>query len=248
MITSGTSLRHGALACLVSTLLACAPSSPPDAPTERREHAHAHGAPHEHEASGHPHPGHHRFESADEWARHFESPERDAWQKPDAVVDLVGLGAAQTLADIGSGTGYFAVRFARKAPQGRVYGVDIEPDMVRYMTERGRREQLANFTPVLASLDDARLPAPVDVVFLCDTYHHIEQRTAYFQKIVPSLKPGGRVVIVDFKKIETPVGPRLEHRVTPAQVDTELAPAGLRRTHLDEQTLPYQYILTYERG
>lgn len=204
---------------------------------------------HKHEHHGHDHRAGapHRFENAEEWAKHFEGPERDAWQKPDAVVEAVHLGPAQSLADIGAGTGYFAVRFAKKAPGGKVFAVDIEPDMVRFMTERGAREKLANLVPVLGSASDPKTPSSVDVVFVCDTYHHIEQRGAYFEKVAASLAAGGRLVIVDFKATDTPVGPPLAMRVAPAQIDAELAPVGFKRVSLDEATLPYQYIVVYSR-
>lgn len=248
----------------------CAPGEPPHNPHEHRndvppQHTHGpdghhdHKGGHEHGGHGHEHGGHghehgghdhrggapHRFENAEQWAKHFEGPERDAWQKPDAVVAAVGLGPAQSLADIGAGTGYFSVRFAAKAPGGKVFGVDIEPDMIRYMKERASREKLANLVPVLGSPSDPAIPSRVDVIFVCDTYHHIEQRTAYFQKIASSLAPGGRLVIVDFKAMDTPVGPPLAMRVAPAQIDTELAPAGFKRSSLDETTLPHQYIAVY---
>jgi ubiquinone/menaquinone biosynthesis C-methylase UbiE len=237
-------------------LLSVACSKPPPAPPHHphaghspHDPAHSHGQGHGH-GNGHDHRdgAPHRFENADEWAKRFESPERDAWQKPDAVVAWVGLGASQSLADIGAGTGYFSVRFARQAPRGSILGVDIEPDMVRYMNERARRDGIANLTAILGATDAPRLPAPVDVVFVCDTYHHIEQRTAYFQKVAASLKPAGRLIIVDFKAADTPVGPPLAMRVAPSQIDTELAPAGFRRVRTDEQTLPHQYMLAYERS
>lgn len=234
---------------LALLFMACSQPPPAHPHTDHGQHAPDHAPDHNH-GGGHDHRNGapHRFENADEWAKRFEGPERDAWQKPDAVVAWVALGAAQSLADIGAGTGYFAARFARQAPRGSVLGVDIEPDMIRYMNERARREGLPNFTALLGATDDPRLPAPVDVVFVCDTYHHIEQRTAYFKKVAASLKPAGRLIIVDFKAVDTPVGPPLAMRVAPPQIDAELAPAGFRRARTDEQTLPHQYMLAYERS
>jgi ubiquinone/menaquinone biosynthesis C-methylase UbiE len=188
---------------------------------------------------------HKRFENAAEWEKHFEGPERDAWQHPDTVVSLLALRPGDRVADIGAGTGYFSVRLARAVPQGKVWAVDIEPDMVRHLGERARRESLANLEPVLGVGEDPRLRGPLDVIFVCDTYHHIANRTAYFARVAPLLAPSGRLVIVDFKQGEQPVGPPPEARVPPAEIDAELAPAGFRRTALDEATLPYQYIATY---
>jgi cyclopropane fatty-acyl-phospholipid synthase-like methyltransferase len=206
----------------------------PQGPRGHGHHDHRAGAPH-------------RFENAEEWAKHFEGPERDAWQKPEAVLAAVGLKPSQSLADIGAGTGYFAARFARQATGGKVFAIDIEPDMIRYLSERATRENLPPLKAVLATPSDPSIPAPVDVVFTCNTYHHIEDRTAYFRKVAASLAPGGRLVIVDFKAMDTPVGPPLAMRIAPAQLDAELSAAGFQRASLDESTLPHQYIAIYTR-
>ena len=144
------------------------------------------------------HAGHHehRFKDAERWARAFDDPERDAWQKPDEVIRALALPPDAVVADIGSGTGYFAVRLARAVPRGHVYGADLEPDMVKYLAERGRREAITNLTAVQAAPDDPRLPRPVDLVLLVDTYHHVAERPAYFARLRRSLKPDGRVAII----------------------------------------------------
>jgi len=148
----------------------------------------------------------HGFSDAEKWARIFDDPEREAWQKPDEVVRTLRPPADATVADIGAGTGYFAVRLARAVPKGKVFAVDVAPDMVRYLAERTKREGLANLTPVQATPSNPKLPAPVDIVLLVNTYHHIPWRVEYFRHLRASLKPGGRVAIIDFR-VESPVGP-----------------------------------------
>ena len=125
----------------------------------------------------------HKFSGAEHWAKVFDDPERDKWQKPHEVITALRLAPDQSVADIGAGTGYFAVRFAHMLPQGRVYAVDVEPDMVKYLGERAKKENLANLTAVAGTPDDARIPAPVDLVILVDVYHHIDQRADYFRKL-----------------------------------------------------------------
>lgn len=209
------------LLALVLPLVGCggggSASSPPAGP-RHGEHVHGH---HGH-AGGH---GHHRFEDAERWAEVFDDPARDAWQKPDEIVAALALARDARVADVGAGTGYFAVRLARVVPDGKVYGVDIEPDMVRYMTERAQREGLTNLTAVLGAADDAHIPEPVDVVLVVDTYHHIADRVAYFARLGASLRPGGRLVIVDFT-LESPMGPPPEMRIPLDRVLAELAEAG----------------------
>jgi cyclopropane fatty-acyl-phospholipid synthase-like methyltransferase len=147
------------------------------------------------------------------------------------------------VADIGSGTGYFAVRIARAVPRGRVYGADLEPDMVRFLNARAAREGLPNLASHVASADNPKLPAPVDLALVVDTYHHIANRSRYFERLRKSLKPGGRVAIVDFK-LDSPVGPPRRHRIEPAQVKAEMERAGYRVAE-QPAVLPYQYLLVF---
>ncbi len=186
----------------------------------------------------------HRFRDAERWARVFDDPARDAWQKPDEVIGALGLEADDVVADIGSGTGYFAARLAAAVPKGRVYGVDLEPDMVDYLAERARREQLPNLVAIQGSADDPRLPDPVDLILLVDTYHHIEDRERYFRKLLPSLAPGGRVAIIDFR-MESPVGPPRSARIEPQRVIDELRAAGFRAVQ-SHDFLPHQYFLVFQ--
>ena len=117
------------------------------------------------QAQGHAHRGaaDHRFDDAERWAQVFDDPARDAWQQPDAVIRALKLAPDAVVADIGAGTGYFAVRLARAVPKGRVIGVDVSHDMVRYLGERAKREGLANLSAQLGGADGPRLAAPVDL-------------------------------------------------------------------------------------
>ena len=194
------------------------------------------------------HPGgdhyHRRFEGAEHWARIFDDPARDAWQKPDEVIAALALPPSARVADLGAGTGYFAVRIARRVPAGAVYALDVEEDMVRYLGERAAREGLANLTPVLATPAEPRIPEPVDLVLVVDTYHHIGDRVGYFRRLADSLRPGGRLVIIDFTR-ESPMGPPLEHRIAPEIVAQELAQAGYAQSQA-HSLLPNQYFLVFE--
>jgi cyclopropane fatty-acyl-phospholipid synthase-like methyltransferase len=190
-----------------------------------------------------PHTHEHRFSGAERWARVFDDPARDRWQKPDEVIAALAFAPDATVADIGAGTGYFAARLARALPKGRVYAVDIEPDMVRYLGERARRERLPNLQPVLGKPDDPQLPEAVDGVLIVDTYHHIGDRIAYFERLRARLKPGGQVAIVDFT-LESPVGPPRNARIAAQQVREEMQRAGyaLAARH---DFLPHQYFLVF---
>jgi cyclopropane fatty-acyl-phospholipid synthase-like methyltransferase len=190
-----------------------------------------------------PHTHQHSFAGAEHWAQVFDDPARDAWQKPHQVVESLKLAPDAVVADIGAGTGYFAVRLAHMTPKGRVYAVDIEPDMIKYVGERAQKSGLANLTPVLAAPDDPRLPAKVDLVLKVDTYHHIGQRDAYFRKLAGYLKPGGAVAIIDFTKT-SPVGPPPESRLAPGDVKAEMQRAGYALAQ-EYTFLPNQYFLVF---
>lgn len=190
-----------------------------------------------------PHTHEHRFSGAERWARVFDDPTRDRWQKPDEVIAALAFAPDATVADIGAGTGYFAARLARALPKGRVYAVDIEPDMVRYLGERARRERLPNLQAVLGKPDDPQLPEAVEGVLIVDTYHHIGDRIAYFERLRARLKPGGQVAIVDFT-LESPVGPPRNARIAAQQVREEMQRAGYALA-AQHDFLPHQYFLVF---
>jgi SAM-dependent methyltransferase len=189
------------------------------------------------------HMGRH-FDDAERWAKEFDDPARDAWQMPDRVIEALGLRSGQSVADIGAGTGYFSSRLARVAAAPAVYAVDIEPSMVAYLRGRAAKEGLKNLTAVQAGESGPNLPAPVDTILIVDTYHHIPDRVAYFTRLKGSLKPGGALAIVDFRK-DAPSGPPVEFRFTPEQISAELDKAGfvLAKQH---DFLPRQIFLVYQ--
>lgn len=184
----------------------------------------------------------HRFESAEDWAKRFEDPERDAWQLPDQIVKQLCSRADLKIADIGSATGYFPVRFAKACPEGQVFGADIEPDMVFYLNDRARKDGLGNLVSVLAAPEDPHLPTQVDLVFICNTYHHINGRRDYFRRLQSQLLPGGKVAIVDFR-VDSKRGP--PHKLAQKIVVEEMTAAGYGITEKHE-FLPDQYFLVFE--
>ena len=170
----------------------------------------------------------------------LEDPSRDEWQKPHNVVMALGLKPTDTVADIGAGTGYFARRFALHA--GKVYAVDIDEKLLA----AARIKAPANLETVLATPDAPRLPQQsTDVIFFCDVLHHIENRPAYYAKLAKVLKPGGRIVVIDFYKRPLPAGPPPAMKLSDQEVIVEFQKAGFAlKKRLD--TLPYQYFLFFE--
>jgi len=201
-----------------------------------------HGGHHAHDATVC-----HRFDDAEAWAERFDAPERDEWQRPDVVINVLGIHAGQNVADIGAGTGYFTIRMSPVVgAEGRVFAVDVEPAMLEYIRERAAKIGLANVEPILATADAPGIdPSSVDLVFICDTWHHISNRLHYIDELRAVLQPGGRVAIVDFKPGNLPVGPPQGHKLAREAVIAEFTEAGWKlREQLD--VLPYQYMLVFE--
>ena len=188
---------------------------------------------------------HHRFDDVEKWARVFEDTARDEWQMPNEVIETIGIAKGTVIADIGSATGYFPVRFARVATEGRVYGIDIESNLVDYLNARAAREKLPNLKSILGDPDDPKIPERVDLVFICDTYHHIHKRGKYFENLKKYMQPEGRLVIVDFRKGDLPVGPKDEMKLAEEEVVRELTAVGYRSQPNSAQ-LPYQYVLVFD--
>ena len=190
---------------------------------------------------------HHPFTGVEKWVAIFDDPKRDEWQKPQQVVDALGLRPGQIVADLGAGTGYFE-RYLSKAvaPGGFVLAIDTEPEMVEHLGERALKEKTPNVVPVLARPEEPFLPpGRADCVLIVDTYHHIDDRLEYFRRMRATLAPSGRVVVIDFHKRDMPVGPPLQHKLAREFVLDEMKQAGFRLA--DEKTfLPYSYFLIFQ--
>ena len=140
------------------------------------------------------------------YIQHLEDPSRAAWQKPEEVVRALNLKSGEKIADIGAGSGYFTLPFAREVgPAGKVYAVDIDREMLAYIEQRAKQENLQNIRTILAGAHDPELPpASVDLIFICATLHHITDRAKYYPLLAKALRPGGRVVNIDFQKRRLP--------------------------------------------
>jgi ubiquinone/menaquinone biosynthesis C-methylase UbiE len=190
---------------------------------------------------------HHRHGDPQAYIASLDDPARDAYQKPDEVMKALGLRPGETVADIGAGSGYFTFRFARAVGStGRVFAVDVSPDMIRHLNHRLRDEKIGNVVTVLSDPDDPLLPdGSVDRIVIVDTWHHIEDHAKYLARLKPMLKPGGQVVHIDFqKRDDVPVGPPAAMKIAREEVLREMASAGFRLA-AEHTFLPYQYFLVF---
>jgi ubiquinone/menaquinone biosynthesis C-methylase UbiE len=174
----------------------------------------------------------------------LEDPGRLRWQRPTRLVETLRLRRGQTVAEIGAGSGYLVRRLARAVGRrGRVFAVDAEPRMLPILIERLRRGGISNVTPVLGRDDDPLLPGrSCDLILVVNTYHHFPGGPRYLRRLRQLLRPGGRLVNVDFHRRETPVGPPLERRVAREVFLRDARRAGFRLVR-EASFLPYQYCL-----
>lgn len=175
----------------------------------------------------------------------LERPERERDERPDQVVERLGLEPDDVVADVGAGTGYFTFRLSRAVADGRVYAVDLQPQMLTMLEERRRQLGAENVSLVRSSTTDSNLPAACcDLVLMVDVYHELSQPREMMASIVRALAPGGRVVLVEYRGEDPSVRILPLHKMTEAQARREMAAAGLVwRDTLD--FLPTQHVLIF---
>ena len=155
--------------------------------------------------------------------QYLEEPDRSEWQMPERVIETLRLRESDVVADIGAGTGYFSRRFARQV--AHVYAEDVDPEALSFL----RREALANVTVVPGKPENPMLPPnSCNVVFICDVLHIVKKRSVFLNNVVPALKRGGKVVIIDFYRRELPVGPPLWAKLSEQEVKEDFLKAAFR--------------------
>jgi predicted methyltransferase len=192
---------------------------------------------------------HERMPSVMEYLDRLDRPERDQDQKPAQVIDALELKPGMAVADLGAGSGYFTRRFVQAVTErGKVYVIDVEPEALKHIEESlVHMHQPYETEFVLARPDNPKIPfESVDLIFVCNTYHHLEDRAVYFRNTRSSLKPGGRIAIVDFYHDDRSgdLGFPKRHLVPRDKVVEEMTEAGYHL--IKEHTfLPKQYFLEF---
>jgi ubiquinone/menaquinone biosynthesis C-methylase UbiE len=178
----------------------------------------------------------------------LEDPKRDAYQKPQEVLAALAPKPGEIIADIGAGSGYFALRLAQQVgAAGHVYGVDISPDMIRHLNQRIHEAGLVNISTILAQPDNPLLPRPVDRVLFVNVWHHVEGQAGYLELLKKTLKPGGQIVMIDFHKRDLPVGPPAAMKIAREDLIRQMTSQGFE-VRTEHTFLPYQYFLVFERN
>jgi ubiquinone/menaquinone biosynthesis C-methylase UbiE len=179
----------------------------------------------------------------------LEMPDRDLWQLPEQIMDVLGIAEASVVADVGAGSGWFTVRLARRVgPNGRVFSQDVQSEMLNAISRRVLREGLTNVTPIQGYGSDPRLPSnTLDGIVLVGVYYEIADKITMLRNLGKALKPQGRIGVIDFKLQGGGPGPPMEERIDPKIVVRDAAAAGLQL--LSQETfLPYQYLLVFSKA
>ena len=183
----------------------------------------------------------HRHEVA-ELIKRFESKERDEYQQPEKVLNYIGELEGKKVMDIGAGSGYFSVKLAAKGAQ--VIAADVNQEFLDHIEKRIEDEKLDVIECRKIPYDSPALDAgEVDLVLIVNTYHHIEDRIAYFKKVKDGLNKNGELVVIDFFKKELPMGPSVDHKISREIVVQELQAAGFKIEEVLLDLLPYQYLI-----
>ena len=177
-----------------------------------------------------------------EW---LERPERQQEERTDLLLDILDLKPTDVVADIGAGTGYFSFRLARAVPQGKVLAVDIQPEMIDFLNEGIKKENVPNVEPVLGTITDPKLPAnSVDLALMVDAYHEFSNPREMGIALARSLKPGGRIVLVEYRAEDPNVPIKEHHKMSVMQANREMTALGLKLLKNDTR-LPQQHVLIF---
>jgi ubiquinone/menaquinone biosynthesis C-methylase UbiE len=176
-------------------------------------------------------------------------PEREAEEHPDAALDAIGIARGSTVADIGAGAGYMTWRLAeRVGPAGKVYAVDIQQGMLDLLRKNMEQRNIRNVEAILGAADDLRLSrSAIDLVLMVDVYHEFSEPQQMLRHIRESLKPGGRMILLEYRAEDPKVPIRPEHKMTVEQAKAEIEPEGFRLGRLIEE-LPRQHILVFRKS
>lgn len=201
-----------------------------------------------HGSMGHQHGDKHRpFGSVKKYIAHLDRKDRGSWQKPDAVIQKLALKPQAVVADVGAGSGYFALRIAKQLPKGRVIAIDVEPKMLSHIQQRAKALKLTNVTTVQATASDPKVGNQADLVLVADVLHHVPDQPAWLGRLFKAMKPGARLAIIEFKEGDLPKGPPAHIKIPRAKLLKLLTTAGFVKPVVDDKLLPYQLLVVLEK-
>jgi SAM-dependent methyltransferase len=181
-----------------------------------------------------------------EW---LERSERELEELPETALDKIGVKPGMTVADVGAGVGYFTIRLAKRVgPKGKVYAIDVQPEMLAVLKDRLAKAKASNVVPLLGSETDPKLPAnSFDLILMVDVYHELSQPQRMLQKMLAALKPDGHLVLLEYRKEDPHIPIRSEHKMSVAEAKAEVEAEGFRLESVLKD-LPRQHILLFRKN
>jgi ubiquinone/menaquinone biosynthesis C-methylase UbiE len=185
------------------------------------------------------------FADTQKYIDFLERGDRAIWQKPDAIIQELHLSGTEKIADVGAGSGYFTFRFARALPQGMVCAIDIEPEMLRHIHHKAMTEGVNNVEVIKSTPDDPKVPADVDLVFVCDVIHHVKNQKMWLQQLSRQMKRGAHVVVIEFKEGDLPEGPPASVKIPKKKLIALITENNFKLETEKSDFLPYQEFLIF---
>lgn len=188
------------------------------------------------------------FEQTEQYIQFLERPDRAEWQKPEDVIDAIGLSGNERIFDLGAGSGYFTFRFSKRLKNGgHVYAGDVEPEMIRHIHHKSMLENIQNIEVKLIDPAKPEIPGDVDIIFMCDVLHHVPNPVEWMTHVSKQIKPGTRFYMIEFHEGDIPQGPPDSAKIPKEKLIHYAQQAGLKLNREIEDILPYQVFLEFSK-
>jgi ubiquinone/menaquinone biosynthesis C-methylase UbiE len=188
------------------------------------------------------------FADVQKYIDFLERSDRAVWQKPAAVVEELQLSGMEKIADVGAGSGYFTFRLARAVPQGMVYAIDTEPEMLRHIHHKAMSESAHNIEVIKSTADDPAVPSDADLVFVCNTLHHVKEKEVWLRNLSSRMKKGARLVVIEFREGDLPEGPPASLKISKNRIIDMIAASSFKLETEKPELLPYQIFLMFSKS
>ena len=187
------------------------------------------------------------FKEVQKYIEFLERKDRELWQKPDAVIKELSLKGTEKIADVGAGSGYFTFRLSKELPKGKVYAIDIEPEMIRHIHHKAVSNNIQNIEAVFSTPNNPHIPEDADLVFICDVLHHVKNKGDWLKALFSQMKNNSKLVLIEFKEGKLPEGPPEDIKIPLEKMISITTDAGFINLKQNEELLPYQYYLEFKR-
>ncbi len=187
------------------------------------------------------------FKDVQKYIEFLERKDRELWQKPDAVIKELSLKGTEKIADVGAGSGYFTFRLSKELPKGKVYAIDIEPEMIRHIHHKAVSNNIRNIEAVFSTPDNPHIPEDVDLVFICDVLLHVKNKEDWLKSVFCQMKDDSKLVLVEFKEGNLPEGPPEDMKIPLEKMVSIATNAGFVNLMQNDELLPYQYYLEFKK-